>query len=177
MNTVTQLTIFTLFLLLMISCKEQEEISLYTGREVSYTLTEGAYFDYKTTGNIVVKERTDRSVEIQIFLEGTMEDAIHPVHLHYGSLEADGYIAQWLNVMKDTGNGKSQSITHLSKLYDESEMTYDQFLAMDGSIKIHFEEYGSMKNVILGAANIGKNFSPSDILLSKDITICNSKVQ
>ncbi len=154
---------------------QSEEVSQYTGQEVSYSLIEGAFFDQATAGTLVARERTDQSVEIIVELTGTADEAIHPVHLHFGSLADDQPVAAWLNPLEDVGDHQSQSITRLDHLYNDSPMTFALFEQMDGSVKIHFEESGQWEDVILGATNIGRNYSPTDAVTFKDITICNAR--
>nr|WKN34955.1 hypothetical protein K4G66_21500 [Tunicatimonas sp. TK19036] len=170
--------IFAAVLVLNSACSSsEEESSMYTGREVSYNLLEGSYMENTTSGNIVVKERNDHSIDIQLFLDGTLDEAVHPVHLHYGSLVDDGLVAEYLHNVEDIGDHHGESITHLTQLADGSTITFDSFIEMDGSIKVHFEEEGPLKDVILGATNIGTNYSMSDVGLIGDISICNSKTQ
>ena len=154
---------------------QSEEASQYTGREVRYPLIEGSFFDQATSGTLVARERSDQSVEIEIDLTGTVDQAIHPVHLHFGSLADDQPVAAWLTPLEAMSEGKSQSITHLTHLYDDSPMTFELFEAMDGSVKIHFEESGQWEDVILGATNIGRNYSITDAAVYKDIAICNGR--
>ena len=162
------------FLFLGTGC-QSEETSDYTGREIRYPFIEGAYFDQATSGHLTARERADQSVEIEVALDGTADRAIHPVHLHYGTLADDRPVAAWLSPLEDVGAGKSQSITRLDHLYDDSPMTFDLFSAMDGSVKVHFEEAGQWKDVILGATNIGRNYAATDATLYKDITLCNGR--
>ncbi len=166
------------FVAVLAACNnEGEESSIYSGRETQYTLLEGSYLETTTSGTITIKERTDKSVEIQLSMDGTLNDAVHPVHLHYGSLQDDGLVAKFLNNLEDAGNNRSQSITHLTQLPDGTSVTFDEFLGMDGSIKVHFEEEGALKNIILGATNIGANYRMGDVGSLKDITICNSNTE
>ena len=159
-------------LLLNTGC-QSEESSAYTGREIRYPLIEGSFFDRATSGYLVARERTDQSVEIEVDLTGTANQAIHPVHLHYGNLSNDQPVAAWLSPLEDAGEGRSRSITRLDHLYDDSPLTFDLFASMDGSVKVHFEEAGQWKDVILGATNIGRNYSATDASQYQGITLCN----
>jgi len=156
---------------------EGEENANYTGREIQYNLLEGSYLETTTSGMVTIKERLDKSAEIKLVIDGTLNNAQHPVHLHYGNLQDNGLVAEFLNNMEDIGNNRSQSITHLTQLADGTAITYDQLVKMNGSIKVHFEEDGALKDVILGATNIGANYQMADIGSIKDITVCNSKTE
>ncbi|MEO0331176.1 MAG: hypothetical protein AAF223_05755, partial [Bacteroidota bacterium] len=98
-------SLFLLALVVVFSAcnNDAEESSLYTGRETQYNLLEGSYLETTTSGSITVKERIDKSVEIQLLMEGTLNGAVHPVHLHYGSLQDDGLVAEFLNNLEDAG--------------------------------------------------------------------------
>ena len=154
---------------------QTEETSDYTGREVRYSLLSGSFFEQTTAGYLIARERNDYSVEVEVSLTGTADQAIHPVHLHYGTLADNRPVAAWLSPLEDVGAGKSQSITRLDHLYDDSPMTFDLFSAMDGSVKVHFEEAGQWEDVILGATNIGRNYADNDASLYQGITLCNGR--
>ena len=154
---------------------QPDETSEYTGRELRYPLIEGSFFDQATSGTLVARERTDQSVEVEVALTGTASEAIHPVHLHFGSLGDDQPVAAWLSPLEDVGDGQSRSITHLDHLYNDEPMDFERFEAMDGSVKIHFEESGQWEDVILGATNIGSNYDVTDAVTYQDIAICNGR--
>ncbi len=154
---------------------QSEESSAYTGQELRYPLIAGSFFEQATSGYLIARERDDQSVEVEIDLTGTADKAIHPVHLHYGSLSDDQPVAAWLNPLEDVGSRRSQSITRLDHLYDDSPVTFDQFAAMNGSVKIHFEEAGQWKDVILGSTNISRNYAATDAGVYKGITVCNGR--
>ena len=166
---------FLILACLFLGACYSDENSLYTGNELQYNLIEGSYFDQQTSGYLTVRERSDQSLELDVHLDGTLKGAVHPVHLHFGSLADDQPVAAWLNPIEDLNGGQGQSMTHLTSLDDSTPITFNQFKAMNGSIKIHFEETGQMKNVILGATNIGQSYRPDDATTFKDITICNSR--
>ena len=165
---------FGVLALLSTSC-QSEETSLYTGREVRYPLIEGSLFDQETAGTLIARERNDQSVEVIVDLSGTSEQAVHPVHLHFGSLGEDQPVAAWLSPLEDMGDGKSQSITRLDHLHNDDPLTFDLFTEMDGSVKIHFEESGQWEDVILGATNIGRNYDVTDATRYQDIATCNGR--
>lgn len=155
------LFIFNICLLLCVallfSCKEEATVDEFTGRSLTYQLNKGVYLDRETSGVVTVREKSDKSLQIEINLEGTLDGADHPAHLHYGSLADDGEMAAMLEPVKDTGNQQSKSITILQHIEDGSLMDFDRFQSFDGSIKVHFAAAGELKDVILGSADIGSN--------------------
>ena len=164
-----------LFAFISVSCQPDETTGNYTGREIRYPLIEGSFFDQVTSGYLIARERNDQSVELEVDVTGTADQAIHPVHLHFGNLGDDQPVAAWLTPLEDVGNHQSQSITRLDHLYHDEPMTFDLFEKMNGSVKIHFEESGQWEDVILGATNIGSNYAVTDAAVYKDITICNGR--
>ena len=162
---------------LAISCTNEstEESIEFTGNEVEMEMIPGTVQGKTTSGTIIIKERTDGSAQIDITLNGVIANAVHPVHLHFGSLEADGDVATYLGELREE-NGIGKSSTILSQLSDNSTIDYNDFLLFDGSIKIHFEESGALENEILGTVNIGMNAEKNEAYLkgTKSITICNS---
>ncbi len=160
--------------LLFWSCQDQEPAAEFTGRSLSYTMVKGSYFDQSTEGTVMVKEKIDGSVQIELLMQGTMEGASHPVHLHRGSLLEDETVAMYLSPLQDIGNQQSRSITSVVTLEGQN-LTFNDFQQLDASIKVHFQETGELKNVILGATNIGKNYQSTDALrFDQQITTCNN---
>lgn len=160
---------------LFLGACHSDEASLYTDNELQYNLIKGSYFDQQTSGYLIVRERSDQSLDLKVHLDGTLTGAIHPVHLHFGSLADDQPVAAWLNPVEDVNGGQGESLTHLTSLDDGTPITFAQFKAMNASLKIHFEETGQLKDVILGATNIGQSYRSDDATTFKDITICNSR--
>ncbi len=154
------------------------EDSPFTGNEVSFTLIPGEVEGNTTSGTLTIKERTDGQGEIQIVLNGVIQGAQHPVHLHFGDLEADGLVATYLTQIAEV-DGVGRSNTILSQLDDGTPLTYSDLITFNGSIKIHFEESGPLEDALLGATNIGINSAGNEAYLLglKDITQCNNDFQ
>ena len=158
------------------SCDNSEgSDSEFTGQEVSFDLIPGTVQGNTTSGQMVVRERSNGQVQVEITLNNVLNNASHPVHLHFGSLDDDGDVALLLNRLLEE-NGTGRSVTVLSNLDDNTSITYASFLNFDGSIKIHFEDSGPLENAILGSTNIGINAPENQAYLDglKSITVCNS---
>lgn len=163
-----------IFCSVLLGCQDQETDTEFTGRAITYTMVKGSYFDQPTEGTVTVKEKVDSSVQIELLMQGTMDGALHPVHLHRGSLLEDETVALYLSPLEDIGNQQSRSTTPLVSL-DGQTLTFNDFQQLDASIKVHFQETGELKNVILGATNIGKNYQSTDALrFDQQITTCNN---
>lgn len=171
-----QLLCFVLIGLVAVSCGNDEgSDSEFTGQEVSFDLIPGTVEGNTTSGTMVVRERSNGQAQIEITMNNVLNNANHPVHLHFGSLDDDGDVALLLSRLVEE-NGVGKSISVLSNLDDNTAITYDSFLSFDGSVKIHFEDSGPLENAILGSTNIGINTAGNQAYLDgiKSITICNS---
>jgi hypothetical protein len=143
-----------LIVIIAISCQESEPVvSDFTGNESTYALLPGS--TYNVSGSIIIKEKVNGSSVITIQLTGTEGDIEHPVHLHVGNIETqNAAILAMLNpVIGKTGISE----TIFTQLSDESPITYQQLIHLDGSIKVHLAASGPDKDIILAAGNIGSN--------------------
>lgn len=164
------------FNIMLASCSDSsQEESEFTGNEVQLEMIPGTVENNTTSGQLVIRERLDGRAQIEITLNNILDDAQHPVHLHFGSLDDDGEVATFLNTMKEE-NGVGKSITILNKLDDDTALDYTTLMNFNGSIKIHFESSGPLENEILGSTNIGINTPDNEAYLTgiKSITVCNS---
>lgn len=75
-------------LLLVTSCKENLQVSDFTGNETTYALQKGSSYD--VSGILTLKERRDGTTTILVELSGTDGVLKHPVHLHRGDLSVKG---------------------------------------------------------------------------------------
>lgn len=176
MFTKVKISLLIIAVVLIAACDSSSDgDSLYTGNEVNFELISGEFEGNTTSGNLTVKERTDGSAEIVILLNGVIKGASHPVHLHFGSLSDDGLVATYLNQIEEV-EGVGQSTTLLSELDNGTAINYNSMLAFDGSVKIHFESTGELKDIILGASNIGMNSAENEAFLLglESISTCNS---
>lgn len=158
------------------SCNDSENpISEFTDNRMEIQLIPGTVEGNTTTGTLVIRERNDGKAQLEISLQNVLSGASHPVHLHFGNLEADGDVATFLTTLTEE-NGAGRSVTLLESLDDNTQIDYADFTNFNGSIKIHFESSGPLENEILGSANIGLNVDQNEAYLSglKSITSCNS---
>lgn len=171
-----KIALIPLLILLIAACNSSEEVAEFTGNEVSMTLIPGIVQGINTTGSLTIKERADGKAQIEIELNGVLSNASHPVHLHYGSLDDNGNVATLLNPIVEA-NGIGKSVTILNNLENGEQLDFEQLAVFDGSIKIHFEADGPMKDEILGAVNIGPNITENQAYFEgmNSITWCNSE--
>ncbi|MEO7989532.1 MAG: hypothetical protein ABI663_08330, partial [Chryseolinea sp.] len=117
------------------------------------------------------KEKIGGSTLAVVNLTGTEGNLQHPVHLHLGELSTDGAaVAALLNpVLGKTG----VSETSITKLADETTITYAQIIALQACVKVHLAASGPERDIILAAGNIGS--SKGAITGRLDIGICKSE--
>lgn len=149
--------------------------SEFTGNEMRLELIPGTVSGNTTSGTLLIRERNNGDVQLDIALNNVLSGAVHPVHLHFGSLDDDGEVATLLSSVREE-DGVGVSSTVLTSLDDDSPVNFNRILTFNGSIKIHFESSGPLEDAILGSTNIGMNIGGNEAYLdgSKSITTCNS---
>jgi hypothetical protein len=102
------------------------------------------------TGTVTFTEKSSTETIIDITLTGAAAGT-HPAHIHYTSAAEGGAIALTLNPVDATG----KSSTTVTKLDDNTPLTYTQFIGFDGYVNVH----ESMLNLttILAQGDIGGN--------------------
>lgn len=153
-----------------LACQENESAkSEFTGNETTYALQAGS--TYNISGTVTFKEKVGGSTLAAINLTGTEGNLQHPVHLHLGEVSFDGAeVAALLNpVLGKTG----VSETIITKLEDETAITYEQIIALQACVKVHLAAAGPERDIILAAGNIGS--SKGVISGRLDIGVCKSE--
>jgi hypothetical protein len=169
-------TLFALLILIVTTaCNDNNENTDFTGAQLEIQMIPGTIDGNTTTGNLLIKARTDGRAQIEVTLNNVIQNAEHPVHLHFGSLDDNGTVATFLSTLKEE-NGIGKSISILDRLDDNTEITFNQLIQFNGSIKIHFEASGPMENEILASTNIGLNTADNEAYFNglKSITNCNT---
>jgi hypothetical protein len=169
--------ILLLFLVIMFTFAcSNEENGEFTGAEVTIPMIAGEVQGNTTSGMLTIKERSDGSAQIEIIIQHVLRNSVHPIHLHYGSLDDDGNVATLLTELREE-NGIGKSVTILSNLENGERVSYQDLLLMDASIKIHFEPSGPLENELIASTNIGLNQAENAAYIngSKSITECNDE--
>jgi hypothetical protein len=152
-------SILILFGILMSSsCQEEDKIP-----ETAYSIYQSGFTP--TNGDVTVSDLGGGKLQVKIqlrpFVPGQYE-----AHLHFGDIREVGELAYRLNDV-DGETGFSKTILDRVELSNGEVLTYERFLQMDGSIKVHMS--GELfKNTVLAYGNVGKN----DNYLSAGITAC-----
>jgi hypothetical protein len=141
-----------LMFLMAAGCQENETtVNDLTGNEVVNALQSGSV--YPISGTVTIKEKKDGSALVIVELNGTEGNIQHPVHLHMGDISAPGAEVAALLTPVTGSTGKSETI--LTRMADETSITYAQLMKLDACIKIHLADAGPDRNIILAGGNIG----------------------
>ncbi|HTF20770.1 MAG TPA: hypothetical protein VK658_22005 [Chryseolinea sp.] len=136
----------------LLACQEKEEIKTeFTGNESVYALLQAS--DYDVQGTVTFRERLDGTALIDVALSGTEGAIEHPVHLHLGDISAPSASVAALLSPVIGSTGKSETI--LTRLADETAITYKELLLLDACVKIHLSASGESRDIILAGGNIG----------------------
>ncbi|NJN41495.1 MAG: superoxide dismutase family protein [Flammeovirgaceae bacterium] len=144
--------IMAILVLSLLACQTTEVVSDFTGNESTYYLQKAS--DYPVTGIVTFKEKTDGSTKIIVVLSGTEGNYFHPVHLHLGDISVDG--ADVAALLTPVFGKTGISETDITKLADETSISYRDLLELEASLKIHLSDQGIERDIILAGGNIGK---------------------
>lgn len=142
-----------------------------TGRSITYFLDQAS--DWNVNGFVVFNERTDGTTRIDIKLNGLGQDSQHPVHLHLGDISTDD--ADVAALLSPLSGKTGESKTTLTRLADDSVITFEELKALNACIKIHLAASGEEQNIILAAGNIGSAVGKTDVTGRNKIGICKSE--
>ena len=142
--------IYLLFVL-VIGCQQQKPEELV--RSNTYYLHQANYSP--VSGDVIVSELSPGKLEIAISLKNTKEGINHPTHLHFGSVREVGELAFKLEPV-DGATGRSVTVLDNVRLSNDELLTYDTFLDLNGSIKVHMDDM-YFKNMVLAFGNVGAN--------------------
>jgi len=148
--------VFVLVMAMLVwGCQENESSNKandLTGNQSVYALQPGS--QYAISGTVTFKEKKDGTAQVFVELTGTDGNTLLPVHLHRGNTAVDGAaVAALLNPVT-ASSGISE--THLTKLSDESSITYNQLITLEACIKVHLSSSGPEQDIVLAGGNIGK---------------------
>jgi hypothetical protein len=103
------------------------------------------------SGTATFYERNNGSTLVELMLTGTAAMDVHPAHIHQNDVATGGGILIGLNsVNGETG----KSLTQVEMMNDETPVTYDQLLEIDGHVNVHLspEDF-----TVVASGNVGMN--------------------
>lgn len=123
----------------------------FTGANTVYVLNE---VDVPgISGTATFFQRADGSSLAVLELQNTPDGGSHPAHIHAGSVAnaPGGIIFTFTPVDGTTG----KSVTNVSALNDNTPLSYDGVLALDGYINVHFSD--TELGILVAQGDIGIN--------------------
>jgi hypothetical protein len=136
----------------LMACQEKDEIKTeFTGNESVYALLQAS--DYAVNGTVTFRERLDGTALIDVELSGTEGAIEHPVHLHLGDISSPG--ADVAALLSPVAGSTGKSETLLTRLADETAITYKELIALNACVKIHLSAVGESRDIVLAGGNIG----------------------
>ncbi len=135
--------------LFFIGCSDDDDT---TEVSTTYTLAEIGDSEVSGTAKFVKIDSVTTRVELQ--LQNTVADTIHPAHIHVNDAVTGGGIAITLtNVDGNTGTSITPDITALD---DDTPINYEGLLEFDGHINVHLGP-GDDLQTIVAQGDIGSN--------------------
>lgn len=121
-----------------------------TGESKTYTL--GPVSNPSINGTVTFARRKSGFTLVTISLTGTTAGGNHPSHIHANNAATGGPIAlDFTNVNGTTG----KSLTHVTKLNNNTPITYAQLLTYNGYVNVHLSP--TSLSTLIAQGNIGSN--------------------
>jgi hypothetical protein len=121
-----------------------------TGESKVYTLNPVS--DPAISGTATFAKRKSGFTLVTISLTGTAAGGNHPSHIHGNNAATTGPIVlDFTNINGTTG----KSLTHVTKLKDNTPITYSQLLAYNGYVNVHLSP--TSLATLIAQGNIGSN--------------------
>lgn len=102
------------------------------------------------SGTVTFTKKSETVTTITIKVNGASAKD-HPAHIHANSIVDGGPIVLTLNDVDAAGN----SVTDVTRLDDNTAITYDQLINYDGYVNVH--ESATELGIIIAQADIGSN--------------------
>jgi hypothetical protein len=122
----------------------------FTGEMEEYPLGEVAVAGI--SGTVTLRERQSGKTLVEIQLDNTPENGVHPSHIHVNSAaEGGGVVVPLNNVDGTSGIG----LTDVVKDKDDNPLTYDDLILFDGHVMVHLSS--EEISTIVARGDIGNN--------------------
>ena len=121
-----------------------------SGESTQYELSSVA--DASISGTATLYQRISGASLLEIELEGTPDDGVHPAHIHLNSAAEGGDIAISLSAV---AGASGKSWTHIESDDEGNAITYEELLEFDGYINVH--KSANELGVLVAQGDIGGN--------------------
>jgi Cu/Zn superoxide dismutase len=115
-----------------------------------YTL--GTVGDFGVSGTAKFIENSDATLSIELDLQNTPADGIHPAHIHFNTAVETGGIALTL---EDVNGNTGKSTTSFTSLNDGTAITYQELIDFNGYINVHLS--ATELSTLVAQGDIGQN--------------------
>ena len=141
-----------LFTVGLVSCSSDDDHidDGFQGKTADYELTEVA--NSTIEGKMSFQENKDGSTTIDIELEGTDEEKTYTPVIRHGNSVDGGEVAITL---KEVEGSNGSSTTTVSKLDDDTPVTFEQLIALNGHVSIYYIE--DETEVVVAQTDLGEN--------------------
>ncbi|MGO3238441.1 MAG: CHRD domain-containing protein [Psychroflexus halocasei] len=137
----------------------------------SKTYALGSVANPNIMGNAMFTERVNGTTLIEIMLDGTPANGMHPGHIHMNTAAEGGDIAV---TFKPVNGETGMSATQVAMLNDGTAITYDELLEFDGYINIH--KSADDLGTLVAQGDIGQNELTGESMAYTLGTVDNSGV-
>ncbi len=135
--------------LLFMNCSDDDDAP--SQESITYQLAEVDSSGVSGTARFIKLDSLTTRVELQ--LQNTIADTIHPAHIHINDAATGGGIARTLT---DVDGNTGVSITEFTALDDDTPINYEGLLEFDGHINVHLGP-GDDLQTIVAQGDIGSN--------------------
>jgi hypothetical protein len=137
---------------IFISCSNEDEIINPVTELNSKIYTLETVGDFGVFGTAKFIENSDATLSIELDLQNTPANGMHPAHIHFNTAAESGGIALSL----DAVNGETgKSTTTFSTLDDGTSITYQGLLNFDGYVNVHLS--ATELSTLVAQGDIGQN--------------------
>ena len=138
--------------LLFISCSNDDNMNSGTSELNSKTFSLETKGNFGVSGIVKFIENIDSTLSIELDLQNTPADGIHPAHIHINTAAEGGDIALTLEAVNgDTGKSK----TTVTTLDNGTLITYQDLLNFDGYVNVHLST--TELSTLVSQGDIGQN--------------------
>ncbi|MBQ0734098.1 hypothetical protein [Aquimarina celericrescens] len=134
--------------LFFVGCSDDDDTA-----EVSTTYTLAEIGDSGVSGTAKFVKIDSVTTRVELQLQNTVVDTIHPAHIHINDAATGGSIARTLT---DVDGNTGVSVTEFKALDDDTSINYEGLLEFDGHINVHLGP-GVDLQTIVAQGNIGSN--------------------
>ena len=170
MNNIKRVLYIVFGVAILMSCDESGTDPVTD--TLRFDLFQSSDFDYSGVMEVYENSTGVLTVDIQL-LGAQASGVVFPAHLHFGPYDApEAEIAFMLNPVS---GDNLRSMTELGPLTNGNNLSFEDFKAFDGHVKVHLAADGPDYEVILVSGNVGVNYTAGSSIDVNKISICSTE--